>query len=110
MRFNLAHSQALSLVPGFRLLSRNRTIFNDDYPQLIDALKLLNAENVIIDGEIAALDSEGRSSFQFLQSYRINKRTPLVYYAFDLLNLEGTDLHSRPLVERRKLLTKPWSF
>ena len=55
---------------------------------------------------IAALDSEGRSSFQLLKSYGISKRTPLVYYAFDLLNLEGTDLHSRPLVERRKLLVK----
>ena len=42
---------------------------------------------MIIDVEIAALDSEGKSSFQLLQSYGIGKRTPLVYYAFDLLNL-----------------------
>ena len=89
-----------------RLLSRNRTIFNDAYPQLIDTLRLLPAENVIIDGEVAALDSEGKASFQLLQSYGISKRAPLVYYAFDLLNLEGTDLRSRPLVERRKLLAK----
>jgi len=57
-----------------------------------------------IDGEIAALDQNGKSSFQLLQSYGKTKQTPLVYYAFDLLFLDGTDLRSRPLTERRKLL------
>jgi bifunctional non-homologous end joining protein LigD len=61
---------------------------------------------VVIDGEIAALDPNGKTSFQLLQSYGSGKRTPLVYYAFDLLLLEGTDLRSRPLVERRQLLAK----
>jgi bifunctional non-homologous end joining protein LigD len=60
----------------------------------------------VIDGEIAALDEHGRSSFQLLQSYGTRKGIPLVYYAFDLLNLEGTDLRSRPLTERRQLLAK----
>jgi bifunctional non-homologous end joining protein LigD len=67
---------------------------------------LLTAKNVITDGEITALDDKGKSSFQFLQSYGIDKNPPLVYYAFDLLFLEGTDLRSRPLIERRKLLAK----
>jgi bifunctional non-homologous end joining protein LigD len=49
---------------------------------------------VVIDGEIAALDPNGKTSFQLLQSYGSGKRTPLVYYAFDLLLLEGTDLRS----------------
>jgi len=61
---------------------------------------------VIIDGEIAALDPTGRTSFQLLQSYGIRKDIPLVYYAFDLLNLEGTDLRSPQLTERRQLLAK----
>src|SRR6516162_10048020 len=64
------------------------------------------AKSFVIDGEIAALDQNGRSSFQLLQSYGIRKNIPLVYYAFDLLNLEGTDLRSQPLTERRKLLAK----
>jgi bifunctional non-homologous end joining protein LigD len=89
-----------------RLLSRNRTSFNKDYPQLVDALKSLTAKNVIIDGEITALDSEGKSSFQLLQSYKSGEQSPLVYHAFDLLFLDGTDLRSRPLIERRKLLAK----
>ena len=89
-----------------RLVSRNRTNFRDDYPQLIDILKLLTAKEVIIDGEIAALDPNGKTSFQLLQSYGVRKNIPLVYYAFDLLLLEKTDLRSRPLIERRKLLAK----
>jgi bifunctional non-homologous end joining protein LigD len=72
-----------------RLVSRNRTSFNKDYPELIDALKSLTAKNVIIDREITALDSEGKSSFQLLQSYKSGKQTPLVYHAFDLLYLDA---------------------
>ncbi len=89
-----------------RLLSRNRTDFNKDYPQLIDALKLLRAKDFIIDGEITVLDQNGKSSFQLLQSYAIRKQTALVYYAFDLLSLDGTDLCKSPLIERRELLAK----
>jgi bifunctional non-homologous end joining protein LigD len=51
---------------------------------------LLSAKNVIIDGEIAALAPNGKTSFQLLQSYGSRNQIPLVYYAFDLLNLEGT--------------------
>jgi bifunctional non-homologous end joining protein LigD len=87
-----------------RFVSRNRTVFNNDYPELVDALKLLTAKSAIVDGEITALDQNGKSSFQLLQSYGKTKQTPLVYYAFDLLFLDGTDLRSRPLGERRKLL------
>src|SRR5438105_696119 len=79
--------RALSLKAGreVRLISRNRTSFNKDYPQLIDAFEMLRAKHVIIDGEITALDENGRSSFQLLQSYKIGKQAPLIYYAFDLL-------------------------
>jgi bifunctional non-homologous end joining protein LigD len=64
------------------------------------------AKSFVIDGEIAALDQNGRSSFQLLQSYGIRKNIPLVYYAFDLLSLEGTDVRGQPLLGRRKLLAK----
>jgi bifunctional non-homologous end joining protein LigD len=87
-----------------RLLSRNRTNFSDDYPQLIQALKQLPAKSATLDGEIVALDKDGRPSFQLLQGFAKTHKTPLVYYAFDLLFLNGKDLRDRPLVERRKLL------
>jgi bifunctional non-homologous end joining protein LigD len=86
------------------LVSRNQNRFDSNYPQLVDALKSLSAKNAIIDGEIAALDDRGRSSFQLLQNYGSDHKPPLVYYAFDLLSLEGTDLRSRPLIERCRRL------
>src|SRR5215813_1075960 len=62
-----------------RLVSRNEKAF--DYPQLLDALKLLAAEHFILDGEIAALDEKGRSSFQLLQIFKSSGNVPLIYYA-----------------------------
>jgi bifunctional non-homologous end joining protein LigD len=97
LKFDGYRALAFKAGKEVRLLSRNRTIFNEDYPQLIDALKTSSAENVIIDGEITALDQNGRSSFQLLQSFAIRKQAPLIYDAFDLLSLEGTDLRSRTL-------------
>jgi ATP-dependent DNA ligase len=73
----------------------NRNSFNDDYPVLIDSLKSLKTKSFTIDGEITALDENGRSSFQLLQGYGKAKHTPLVYYAFDLSSLDGADLRSR---------------
>src|SRR5215471_6952038 len=106
MKFNGYRALAFKSGKNVRLISRNQTDFGNDYTQLIDSLKLLTAKSLVTDGEIAALDLHGRSSFQLLQNYGKNKRTPLVYYAFDLISLEGTDLRSRPLIERRKLLAK----
>ena len=66
-----------------RLISRKRNEFN--YPQLLDALKLLPVDRVILDGEIAALDEKGRSSFQLLQLFKSSGAALLVYYVFGLL-------------------------
>jgi bifunctional non-homologous end joining protein LigD len=85
-----------------RLVSRNKKAF--DYPQLVDSLKSMPADRVILDGEIAALDEKGRSSFQLLQLFKSSGDVPLVYYVFDLLSLERKDLCSQPLTARRKAL------
>ena len=69
-------------------------------------MKLLPTERVILDGEIAALDQKGRSSFQLLQLFKSSGDIPLVYYAFDVLFLEGKDLRKEPLSARRKLLAQ----
>jgi len=76
-----------------RLVSRNEKAF--DYPQLLDALKLLPPERVILDGEIVALDEKGRSSFQLLQIFKSSGDVPSVYFAFDLFSLEGKDPRER---------------
>jgi bifunctional non-homologous end joining protein LigD len=65
---------------------------------------------VIVDGEICALDEEGRSSFQALQQIdmvaRGKSRAPLTFIAFDLLYADGRDLRALPLEERKAKLEK----
>ena len=68
LKFDGYRALAFKAGKEVRLISRRRTNFDNDYPQLVDALKSLTAKQANIDGEIAALDDEGRSSFQLLQS------------------------------------------
>jgi bifunctional non-homologous end joining protein LigD len=89
-----------------RLIFRNRTNFDSDYPRLLASLKSLTAKEATIDGEITARGRWREDVFPASSNVREGKRTPLVYYAFDLLFLDGTDLRARPLTERRKLLAK----
>jgi NAD(P)-dependent dehydrogenase (short-subunit alcohol dehydrogenase family) len=56
------------------LISRNRTNFDNDYPQLINALISLTAKQATIDGQIAARDEQGKSSLRLLQSYAKTKK------------------------------------
>ncbi|MFZ2155367.1 MAG: non-homologous end-joining DNA ligase [Bradyrhizobium sp.] len=86
------------------LLSRRGTVITPDYPGIAAALgKLRRAHQAVIDGELVALDSRGRSRFQLLQNAR-NTRARLVYYVFDLLFLNGRNLRRLPLIERKRLL------
>jgi bifunctional non-homologous end joining protein LigD len=78
LKFDGYRALAFKADKEVRLVSRNRKSFNNDYPQVVDALKSLKAKNFIIDGEITALDPNGRSSFQLLQSYGSSQQTPLV--------------------------------
>src|SRR4051794_17228406 len=64
--------------------------------------KAVKTPDCILDGEVCALDEEGRSSFSAMQQGKAG--TPHVYYVFDLLELEGETLVDLPLVERRKRL------
>jgi bifunctional non-homologous end joining protein LigD len=103
LKFDGYRALAFKTGKEVRLVSRNQVVFK--YPQLANALKSLPAKNVIIDGETAALDDEGRSSFQLLQGYGSGKQgPPLIYYAFDLLSLEGTDLRNQSLIDTSPLI------
>ena len=82
VKFDGYRALAFKAASEVQLFSRNRKLFNDKYPVLIDAFNSLKA-NFIIDGEITALDQNGRPSFQLLQSYGLRKEITLVYYAFD---------------------------
>ena len=85
-----------------RRRSRNDKDFNSRYPAITKALAALPDETVV-DGEIVALDSAGRPSFNALQNLGSAGAT-IVYYVFDVLVLNGCDLMPETLRKRRELL------
>jgi bifunctional non-homologous end joining protein LigD len=91
-----------------RLISRTAKDLTAKYPELAEALKALPAKEAVLDGEVMALDSEGRSSFQLLQSWHNagSRKPPLVYYVFDLLNADGKDFTGLPLMKRKAIAEK----
>ena len=95
-----------------RVLSRNEKDLGVKFPEVRDSIATLDLQDVIIDGEIVALDEKGRSSFQLLQGFDMGQeKPPIVYYAFDLLQLNGKNLQNLPIEERKakleELLKKP---
>jgi len=85
-----------------KLWSRNENDFAARYPTIADALAAL-PDDTVVDGEIVALDSDGKPSFHALQNYGSSK-TQLVYYLFDLLVWNGHELRALTLEERRNRL------
>ena len=85
------------------LRSRNDNNFNDRYPAVVRGLAGMPNETVI-DGELLALDEDGRPSFNALQNY--GSPTPVIYYVFDVMVLSGRDLRAKTLEERREHLER----
>ena len=95
-----------------RLVSRNQNELTQRYPELKDLAQFVKAKNAILDGEVVALDEQGRASFSLMQQrtgFRpggrrgaTNADVPVLYYAFDLLYLDGYDWRRVPLEERKK--------
>jgi len=85
-----------------RLWSRNGKDFVRRFPEIAKAIASL-PENTAIDGEIVALDPDGKPSFALLQG---SGATPVVFYAFDLLMMRGRDLRGSALEDRRDRLRK----
>ena len=86
------------------LRSRNDNDFSRRYPAVLRGLAKLPDETVI-DGEIVALDEDGRPSFNALQN-SIGSETSVVFYVFDLIVLSGRDVSAEPLTARRELLER----
>jgi bifunctional non-homologous end joining protein LigD len=99
--------RALALRGGneTRVLSRNEKDLGKKFQEIKDSIAALDVRDVIIDGEIVALDEKGRSSFQALQGFDMGQeRPPSVFYAFDLLQLNGKDLRNLPIGGRKAKL------
>jgi len=89
------------------LISSNENKLDARFPEIADAIRDLPARDCVIDGEAVALDEEGRSSFQLLQSPETEgRKSPICFYAFDLLQLNGKSLLQLPLESRKELLAK----
>jgi bifunctional non-homologous end joining protein LigD len=84
------------------LYSRRAKVLNAQFGSIVHALEYLPDETVI-DGEIVAVDAEGRPDFNLLQKFR-SASSSVIYYAFDILMRAGDELMRLPLSERRQFL------
>lgn len=108
--------RAIAFIEGgkVRLVSRNQNDLTPRYPELHELAKFVKAKNAVLDGEVVTLDEEGRASFSLMQQrtgFRpggrrgtVNADVPVLYYAFDLLYLDGYDWRRVPLEERKRKL------
>lgn len=95
------------------MTSRKATPIEQQYPELQEVAKAVDAQSAILDGEVVVFDEKGVPSFQLLQNRigasarsvsKLAQSYPVSYFAFDLLYLDGYDLRSTPLAERKQLL------
>jgi bifunctional non-homologous end joining protein LigD len=90
-----------------QLLTRNGLDWTEKFPALAARLAGLPVSAALIDGEIVHLEPNGTTDFGHLQDAISNERTdPLVFYAFDLLHLDGYDLTGSALEDRKALLAE----
>ena len=85
-----------------RLRSRKNIDLSAQFPMVTNSAKGLSAETAILDGELVALDQDGKPSFQGLQN-RAKNDLPIVFYVFDALFRNSASLLKQPLVRRREL-------
>ncbi len=102
--------RALAIKDGNRveLFSRAQNSLTQKYLSIAKAVEALPVNQAVIDGEVVVLDETGRSSFQLLQVYQQpgGHSLPLLFYAFDIIQLEGRDLTGLPLVARKAILER----
>lgn len=95
---------ALIRAGAVRLLSRTGKDWTAEFPEIAASVRALGVADALIDGEVAAVLPDGRTSFQALQHARSGGDRALVYFAFDLLRLDGTPLDTLPLETRKARL------
>jgi DNA ligase D-like protein (predicted ligase) len=97
--------RAIGLVDGnsAMLYSMSGQDYSSQFRHIVFALKSLRLGDLVLDGEIVALDERGRASFQELQNHKAG-RSPIVYYIFDVLHRNGHDTLDLTLDRRKELL------
>jgi bifunctional non-homologous end joining protein LigD len=100
-----------------RLVSRNKKLLNNTYPELVDAYKKQSKSSFIADGEVVAFQGritsfsrlQGRMKLSDPEEAR-RSRIAIYHYLFDLLFVDGYDTRRLPLRRRKMLLRKPLKF
>jgi DNA ligase D-like protein (predicted ligase) len=85
------------------LFSRRGNSFNSKFPSVVESLETLRLKRFILDGEVVALDEQGRHSFELLQNIKTSK-APLLFFVLDALHIDGEDLAKKILEKRRQRL------
>ena len=107
VKFDGYRIEAIKNGSNVRLLSRRGNDFTKRFVKVAEAISKINTDSAVLDGEVVAVDDSGHVSFQMLQNRaKLPKGWQLLYYAFDLLHLNGKDMRSLPLKERRASLEK----
>jgi bifunctional non-homologous end joining protein LigD len=83
-----------------QLLTRSGQDWTDKYPSIVEALEQLPVETAYIDGALCGVTAEGAKAFELMQP---GSGAP-VYYAFDLIELDGAPVHRMVLLERKRWL------
>lgn len=104
VKFDGYRALLIKNVQRVQIRSRNNKDLTPAYPGIHDAARRLRATTATVDGEIVAVDEHGHPSFQALQHRRAHPQHVVIFYAFDLLHLDGSDLTRVPLQERRAAL------
>src|SRR5215211_7732504 len=89
-----------------RFLSRNKRSLTEKFPELESIATEVSALSAILDGEIVAIDDKGMPCFDRLRSRKKDSGFAVVFYAFDLLYLDGRNLMDEPLLDRKRVLRK----
>jgi ATP-dependent DNA ligase len=87
------------------LYSIDAKTYNSEFPDIFAALTRLMHKDVVLDGEIVAVEPNGRPNFNALQNRRSTK-LPIYYVVFDCLHFKGRDLLDKPIEERKKYLAQ----
>jgi bifunctional non-homologous end joining protein LigD len=84
-----------------KIIARRGNDWTDKYPSIAKALVTLPTKSAYLDGELCGVLPDGRTAFNLIQNAMEHGDALLVYFCFDLLFLDGKDLTSLPLVDRK---------
>lgn len=87
-----------------RAFTRTGLDWSDKFAPIVEAFQKLDLPPCLIDGEVAALDKDGKPNFRILQETLKEGNASLAFFAFDVLELDGENLTGLPNIERKQRL------